>query len=46
MPRSYKKLVSSKRWRYNAFSEEDMAQAKAAVKAGMSLRKAADLSVV
>ena len=37
MPRSYKKVFSSKKQRYNAFSE-DMAQAEAAVKAGMSLK--------
>ena len=37
MPRSYKKVFSSKKQRYNAFSE-DMAQAEAAVKAAMSLK--------
>ena len=36
MPRSYKIVVSSKKRSYNTFSEEDIAQAKAAVKAGMS----------
>ena len=42
MPRSYKIVVSSKKRSYNTFSEEDIAQAKAAVKAGMSLHEAAD----
>lgn len=42
MPRSYKIVVSSKKQSYNTFLEEGIAQAKAAVKAGMSLHKAAD----